>query len=96
MLDITRKQQAARRRFEAKELIIELKSKPCVDCGKKYKSYQMDFVRKNDEKHVLISQMLLLSIDTIRLAISKCDLVCANCGRTRIWNRQRSKRAGPT
>lgn len=89
-------EKAARRRFEARELIRLMKDAPCVDCGSKYKHYQMDFVRKDGDAGVPISKLLLKSKARILDEIQKCDLVCALCGRTRTWRKQRKARMGPT
>lgn len=88
--------KAARRRFEARELIRALKNTPCVDCGNIYEHYQMDFVRKGGSEGAPISKMLLKSKKTIIREAKECDLVCALCGRTRIWKKQRAARMGPT
>ena len=88
--------KAARRRFEARELIRALKNAPCVDCGNRYEHYQMDFVRKGGGKGVPVSKLLLKSQDTIVREARMCDLVCALCGRTRIWKKQWRARMGPT
>lgn len=88
--------KAARRRFEAKELIRALKDAPCTDCGNTYEHYQMDFVRKDEKRGLPVSKLLLKSKNTIVREAGKCDLVCALCGRTRIWKKQRAARMGPT
>lgn len=87
--------KAARRRFEARELLNRLKSGPCVDCGVRYKSCQMDLVRRNGSTKLPMSQLLLRSQTTIVKDANECDLLCANCGRLRIWKRQRARRSGP-
>jgi len=93
MIDVTihRKQQNARRKFEAREFIDQLKSKPCKDCGGKYHPCQMDFLRTVPGP--LISRMLIRSKDTILKEIKECVLVCANCARMRTYKSQKSKRS---
>lgn len=88
--------KAARRRFEARGFIRMLKDAPCTDCGKEYEHYKMDFVRKDGNRGIPISKLLLKSKATILEEIQKCDLVCALCGRERVWNKQRRARMGPT
>jgi hypothetical protein len=88
--------KAARRRFEAREFIRALKAAPCADCGNEYEHYKMDFVRKDGERGVPVSKLLLKSKTTILQEARKCDLVCALCGRERIWRKQRAARMGPT
>ncbi len=87
--------RAAKRRFEARELLHKLKSEPCVDCGQKYHPCQMDFIRINESNKAPVSRLLLRSKETILKDISECDLLCANCGRMRVWEKQRMARSGP-
>lgn len=87
--------KAARRRFEARELLHKLKSGPCKDCGQKYLPCQMDFVRQESTDKAPVSKLLLRSRAAIMADVEKCDLVCANCGRLRTWNKQRDSRSGP-
>ncbi len=78
--------------------IHELKrSTPCVDCGKRYPHYVMDFDHRDpDTKKSTIARLLYRSRAGRRRVmeeIAKCDLVCANCHRERTWgprNRARS------
>lgn len=90
-----RKKQILRRRFETRELLINLKSQPCVDCGNKYHYCQMDFMlRDGDDRPLKIKDFLNRSKKRIVEEISKRDLVCANCGRLRTWKLQRKQREG--
>jgi hypothetical protein len=87
--------RAARRRFEARELINKIKSNSkCVDCGGQFHPCQMDFIRRDGNRNGPISRMLLKSKKRIVDEIKASDLVCANCGRLRVWNEQRARRAG--
>lgn len=88
--------KAARRRFEARELLRRLKSGPCKDCGNKYQACQMDFVRREESGKAPVSKLLLRSQKSILADVEQCDLVCANCGRLRTWKKQRKGRSGPT
>lgn len=88
--------KAARRRFEARELLHKLKSGPCEDCGNRYLPCQMDFVRKEGSERPPISKLLLRSQAAIMADVDGCMLVCANCGRLRAWNKQRENRSGET
>jgi hypothetical protein len=83
-----------RRRFERRRdsianLIIELKSSPCKDCGKNFPYYCMDFdhldgsVKKLNIKEIKSSP----SKKHILEEISKCELVCVNCYRLRMVRR---------
>ena len=77
-------QKSRNRLAGLKQLIIELKSKPCMDCKKKYPYYVMDFDHRTNKKFN-ISYMVnsRYSIENIQAEIDKCDLVCANCHRIR-------------
>jgi hypothetical protein len=89
--------KAARRRFEARELINRIKAaSKCVDCGNKYHPCQMDFIRRDGNRSIPISRMLLKSKKRIIKEIRASDLVCANCGRLRVWKHQRELRSGIT
>jgi 3-polyprenyl-4-hydroxybenzoate decarboxylase len=92
MIDVTihRKQQNARRKFEARELLDKLKSGPCNDCGVVYHPCQMDFLRTSPGP--LISRMLIRSKASIMKEIKNCVLVCANCARMRTYNKQKMRR----
>lgn len=64
-----------------KRLLISLKSKPCLDCGRVFHYCQMDFDHVRGVKvagvHDLKSRAAILA------EVEKCDLVCANCHRVR-------------
>jgi hypothetical protein len=90
-----RRQQVLRRRFESIELINNIKSNACSDCGNKFHNCQMDFVNKSG-KSQRISRLLLKSKNRIMNELQSKDLVCANCGRLRIWKQRRQNRASAT
>lgn len=74
-----------------KEFVIKLKDKPCVDCGKKYPHYVMDFDHRSGESKLdsvshLVNQNFL-TYEQILKEVDKCDLVCANCHRIRTFTR---------
>ncbi len=88
-----RRQQAARRRFEARELLILLKSKPCVKCRNSFHHCQMDLVRPDGGGPSMASLLLkskrrMLDEAAVRLRL------CANCNRLRDYNRKRSAMEG--
>jgi hypothetical protein len=87
----------ARRRFEAREVLDREKArKPCKDCGHKYHPCQIDVLRPNGGRKVPVARMLHLSIERIREEIDRCELVCSNCSRMRVYMRDRLRRSGPT
>lgn len=68
-----------------KTFIYEIKSKPCMDCGKSYSPWVMDFdhrdpTNKLNDVATLTRYSNLLDL---KKEVEKCDLVCANCHRER-------------
>jgi len=89
--------RAARRRFEARNLINKYKKiHPCKDCGKKWQPCQLDFFRPQGGAAQTISRRLLRSLAVILRDMEAADLVCANCGRLRTYHAQRALRSEPT
>lgn len=88
-----------RRRYveERKEYINKLKEKPCVDCGKIYPSWIMDF--DHIEGTIKLSSIggihsgRLWSFDKIDEEIAKCELVCSNCQRQRTHDRLEKRKS---
>ena len=65
-----------------------LKDNPCMDCGKHYPPCAMDFDHRDDEdKSFMISVGVSKYEEVFNAELAKCDLVCANCHRTRTKNR---------
>lgn len=74
------------RRKRLSEWLIELKSKPCMDCGNSYPSCAMDFDHRDrsQKKFTLNGRQLdQYSREMVLAEIAKCDLVCAVCHRIR-------------
>lgn len=67
------------------------KDKPCMDCGGIFPSWVMDFDHREGELKIgSVSRLAstdALNLEKIRIEIAKCDLVCANCHRTRTYKR---------
>ena len=63
---------------------------PCMDCGRPYSWYVMDFdhVRGKKQFNLSIVGSMICSIEKIDREIAKCDLVCANCHRKRTFERR--------
>lgn len=76
---------------ERKEFLRKIKDKPCLDCGKKYPAWIMDFDHRDEKDKVASISFLafrkLVKFDKIKAEIAKCDLVCANCHRDRTYKR---------
>lgn len=67
------------------------RNKPCLDCGKIYEPYCMDYdhVPSKGVKFENVSRLVLSNspIKTILAEIEKCDLVCLLCHNIRTINR---------
>lgn len=76
-------------RGRIRQRIIEEKSKPCLDCGKSYPWYVMDFDHVRGDKVIVLSEAAHkhLSISRLEDEMAKCDVVCANCHRERTFQR---------
>ena len=72
--------------------IDELKANPCKDCGKVLAPEAMDFDHIYGEKKVGISSMWSWGRERVLVELAKCELVCANCHRTRTQNRRSARR----
>ena len=64
------------------------KDKPCMDCGRKFPRWCMDFDhRPGEQKEFYLGRAKCISLEKRQEEIAKCDLVCACCHRTRTRNR---------
>lgn len=74
------------------------KDHPCVDCGRRYPAYVMDFDHREGEQKLFNVAALhserWVSLRQLQEEIAKCDLVCANCHRERTHQRRQRQRAG--
>lgn len=60
---------------------------PCMDCGKYFKYYQMEYDHIDPaSKKYGIGRIITYSKNIILEEIAKCDLVCGNCHRIRTFN----------
>ncbi len=71
------------------EFINRLKMSPCIDCGKTFNPWVMEFDHRNKaEKTACVSEVLRYgSQASLEVEIAKCDIVCANCHRERTHKR---------
>ena len=79
------------KRFQQKrrELLDELKSVPCKDCGEVFPPVCMDFDHVRGAKKGNVSQMVMRKLSKLEAEIAKCDIVCANCHRIRTHERRK-------
>src|SRR5262245_51746542 len=77
-------------RRTVREFIKTAKDRPCVDCGFKYPWYVMDFdhCRGTKKFNLSVATSHVRSTATIQAEIDKCDVVCANCHRSRTFRRR--------
>lgn len=63
---------------------------PCLDCGKSYPYYVMDFDHVRDVKKfdLSVAARHCKSLKSIDIEIVKCNLVCSNCHRARTFSRK--------
>lgn len=77
---------------ERRETIIELKSKPCTDCGAIFPYFCMDFdhVPERGKKcfEVNLASGVRKPIAEVMAELEKCDLVCVICHRIRTNERE--------
>jgi hypothetical protein len=80
--------------MKRRELVRQMKSRACADCGIQYPFYVMDFDhREGERKEYELNRIDRMTIRAILSEIKKCDVVCANCHRVRTYKR-RIKHAG--
>lgn len=80
---------ARRARHERYNAMTQLKSRPCMDCGKYYPSCAMDFDHRDPSTKIVEVSSLAKSAGTpwtkVLEEIAKCDLVCRNCHALRTY-----------
>lgn len=82
----TKSRESQRKSREKRSELVRLaKDSPCVDCGKTFPACTMDFDHVRGEKRFNLSTAHNSgrSLVQVRREIEKCDLICANCHRTR-------------
>jgi len=71
-------------RYAQRHAIVDaLKAVPCEDCGGTFPPECMDFDHVRGAKRGEVSDLLLGSLERLLDEIAKCDIICANCHRTR-------------
>lgn len=72
-----------------RDFILALRDRPCLDCGRRYPPFIMQFDhREPAAKRFLVCQSWLKSEATILAEAAKCDIVCSNCHRDRTFRRR--------
>lgn len=86
----THNKRMAANKQKLKVWFNNLKSKSCAECKISYPPYIMDFDHRPGEVKLfnLCQSYLLYGKERILAEMAKCDLVCANCHRTRTYLRR--------
>jgi hypothetical protein len=70
-------------------MIESFKEAPCMDCGVSYPAYVLEFDhRPEEDKSFNVSNGVVYGRKALLREIAKCDIVCANCHKTRTHNRK--------
>lgn len=73
----------AKRMGPLKQIIRQVKSKPCVDCGVRLPWQCMDLDHVRGRKVRTIGNGTGFGVETLQAEIAKCDVRCPNCHRLR-------------
>jgi 5-methylcytosine-specific restriction endonuclease McrA len=81
----TRRVRQRERYLVARELLDQMKSNPCTDCGGTFPTYVMEYDHRDPKtKRKAISTWCASGyIKGMLEEIALCDLICANCHRIR-------------
>ncbi len=81
--------KGATNKAAARQRVQQLKERPCMDCGRSYPHYVMDFDHREGTGKVANISKLVGAVSHARIEeeVKKCDLVCANCHRERTHRR---------
>jgi hypothetical protein len=73
------------------DMLDQLRSVPCMDCGGRFGPCAMEFDHRNPAEKVQgVTRMIgRASAERILAEVDKCDIVCANCHRMRTFGRRR-------
>ncbi len=68
-----------------REIVLELKSQPCADCGRTFPPYVMDFDHLGEETGEVSSFVYTMTANRLLAEVERCEVVCANCHRIRTY-----------
>ena len=83
-----------RQRKRLRGLLLEVKRRPCQDCGGAFHPWVMELDhREGTVKEAAVANLVSKGCMDARLLeeIDKCDVVCANCHRMRTYRRMYEK-----
>lgn len=83
------------RKLAIRAMVRAAKDRPCADCGREYPYWVMDFDHVRGVKLLSIAKAVTrsYSFEAVADEIAKCDVVCANCHRTRTHERGEARNA---
>jgi hypothetical protein len=85
--------QRERWRYNA-DLLDQLRSVPCADCGGRYAQCSRDFDHREPSTKIrAVTRLIAGSTERLLAEAAKCDIVCANCHRIRTFERRRRRAA---
>ena len=84
-----RKVYSARQHKKKRAIIDSFKSVPCMDCGKTYPTYVMDFDHRDPSTKLFLVSQTPRRVQVMLDEIAKCDVVCSNCHRERTFGHAR-------
>src|SRR5436305_10116394 len=75
--------------MKRRELVRQIKTRACADCGIQYPFYVMDFDHREGEiKEYELNRIDRMTTRALLREIEKCDVVCSNCHRVRTYKRR--------
>lgn len=78
-------ERARQREQEFRQIVLERKNKPCMDCGVQYSPWVMEFDHREPVDKVAGIGPLIKrgNLQLLLEELDKCDVVCSNCHRER-------------
>lgn len=73
---------------DRRQLIDDLKSRPCADCGNTFPAMVMEFDHARGRKRFEIGGGKYNSLGVVLTEVRKCDVVCSNCHTIRTHERR--------
>lgn len=85
------------REARTRDFLLQLRERPCADCGQRFPPYVMEFDHRNPStKAFLVANSWCRSRERILEEAAKCDIVCRNCHRVRTFRRTEAARGSST
>ena len=89
VLQTLRSLSMKRRASPKRDFLLDLRDRPCRDCGLRFPAYVMQFDHRDpSEKAFNVAQSWCRATEAILKEAAKCDIVCSNCHRDRTFRRR--------